>query len=313
VSEETAPSPASVRAFLRHHGLTGDEITLLPRAGMVNHVYRVDRAFCVRVNRQDVEDDDAYTERAVLPVLAEADIPTPRLVLFDDTKHLLPGTTTVYDWCEGVAIGTCPPTFEQFKVLAADLGAAMARIHALPMDRIEEKYLDPGDDTDLAEQLRMAAESKVLDGCHLAWFARWGARLAERGGKGPTRFLHNDLHGGNIMYDPATGHLTAILDWGDVCYDDPATEFNTLPVWIWEYLLPAYEAAGGDLGEGGEFRLFLHYLDSAFRFMSADFVNMTDIESDWWPRPLSRWAEMAFWMAQPPSPRWREAFALAYD
>lgn len=313
MSEETAPAVSQVRQFLQHHGLAADEITLLPRAGFVNHVYRVDSAYCVRVNRKDVEDDDAYTERAVLPLLQEAGIPTPQLLLFDDTKHFLPGTTTVYEWCEGVAIGTRPPTFEQFQVLASDLGAAMARIHALPMGRIDQRFLDPCDDINLADQLRGAAASKLLDGCHLAWFARWGARLAAQGGQGPTRFLHNDLHGGNIMYDPATGRLTAILDWGDVGYGDPATEFNTLPVWIWEDVLAAYEAAGGDLGDGCEFRLLLHYLDSAFRFFHDDFVNMTDIDSDWWPRPLSRWAEMAFWMAQPPSPRWREAFGLAYD
>lgn len=280
---------------------------------MVNHVYRVGDTHCLRVNRQDVEEDDAYSERAALPVVALADIPHPRLLIFDDSKEILPMATTVYEWIEGETVGTNPPDFARFRVLARDLGAAMARIHALPTDRIEERYLDPADPLDLDGQIAKARADKTLDGYHLDWYSRWGQRLQSAGGPMPKKFLHNDLHGGNIMYDGASGHLRAILDWGDVGYGDPAFEFNTLPVWLWDDLLDAYEAEGGSLGPGGEFRLLACYIDTAFRFMSADFVNMKDIESPWWPRPLSRWAELAFWMARGPSPRWREAFALAFD
>ncbi|MBX3095391.1 MAG: aminoglycoside phosphotransferase family protein [Fimbriimonadaceae bacterium] len=311
--QEQPPSLAQVEEFLLRHGLPTENITLLPPAGMVNHVFCIGDTHCLRVNRQDVEEDDAYTERAVLPIVALADIPHPRLLVFDDSRTTLPTAATVYEWIEGETVGTNPPTFAQFRVLAGDLGRAMARIHALPTDRIEERFLDPADPYDLDSELANATREMTLDGYHLSWFARWGQRLMEAGGPTPTRFIHNDLHGGNIMYDGTTGHLRAILDWGDVGYGDPAIEFNTLPVWIWDDLLVAYESEGGTLGPGGEFRLLAHYIDSAFRFMSADFVNMKEIHSPWWPRPLSRWAELTFWMARGASPRWSEAFQLAFD
>lgn len=38
-------------------------------------------------------------------------------------------------------------------------------------------------------------------------------------------FIHGDLMGGNVIFDPITGRLTGIIDWGDAKVADPAMDF----------------------------------------------------------------------------------------
>jgi thiamine kinase-like enzyme len=42
-------------------------------------------------------------------------------------------------------------------------------------------------------------------------------------------FLHNDIHGMNVLCSPQ-GSLLSIIDWGDAGWGDPATEFTWMPL-----------------------------------------------------------------------------------
>lgn len=44
----------------------------------------------------------------------------------------------------------------------------------------------------------------------------------------PLSILHADLKPDHILYDPETGHITGIIDWGDVCIGDPDFDFTCL-------------------------------------------------------------------------------------
>ena len=37
--------------------------------------------------------------------------------------------------------------------------------------------------------------------------------------------VHRDLITEHVLCDPATGHLTGVIDWGDAGIDDPAVDF----------------------------------------------------------------------------------------
>lgn len=37
--------------------------------------------------------------------------------------------------------------------------------------------------------------------------------------------VHNDLESGNILWNPKTGEITGIIDWGDFAVSDPAVDF----------------------------------------------------------------------------------------
>ena len=98
--------------------------------------------------------------------------------------------------------------------LAADLGRALTRIHAVPVDEAR------------------AAGLRAVDG-------------GDSGDAGPLRFLHGDFRGGNIIVDPASGRLAGVIDWTNATLGDPALDFMTLVLWRgWAFTrraLGAYE------------------------------------------------------------------------
>jgi aminoglycoside phosphotransferase (APT) family kinase protein len=84
--------------------------------------------------------------------------------------------------------------------LAADLGQALTRIHAVSVDAAYAAGLRPVD---------------------------WD----ESGYRGPPCFLHGDFRGGNILVDPGSGRLAGVIDWGNAALGDPALDFMTLVLW----------------------------------------------------------------------------------
>jgi aminoglycoside 2''-phosphotransferase len=84
------------------------------------------------------------------------------------------------------------------------------------------------------------------------------------------RVLHNDLHGENILADPQTHEVTAVIDFGDVAYGDPCIDLNylcELDPQSAERIAARYEAAGG--GSVDPDRI----LDLYFLFTLNDFLD----------------------------------------
>ncbi len=52
--------------------------------------------------------------------------------------------------------------------------------------------------------------------------------------------VHADLNPDHVLLDPATGEVTGIIDFGDVCVGDPAIDFAGLPDDIVEAMLATY-------------------------------------------------------------------------
>ncbi len=52
--------------------------------------------------------------------------------------------------------------------------------------------------------------------------------------------VHADLNPDHVLLDPATGEVTGIIDFGDVCVGDPAIDFAGLPNEIVEAMLATY-------------------------------------------------------------------------
>ena len=42
--------------------------------------------------------------------------------------------------------------------------------------------------------------------------------------------IHMDIHPWNVFVDPERDELTAIIDWGDASWGDPALEFASMPM-----------------------------------------------------------------------------------
>jgi aminoglycoside phosphotransferase (APT) family kinase protein len=56
-----------------------------------------------------------------------------------------------------------------------------------------------------------------------------------------TRFVHGDMHDENIMCSE-NGGFSALIDWGDAGWADPAIDFYMLPVWATGWALKGYAA-----------------------------------------------------------------------
>jgi hypothetical protein len=111
--------------------------------------------------------------------------------------------------------------------------------------------------------------------------------LAEIGGPIPERrLIHNDIHPWNLMCDPSSGGLTAIIDWGDATYGDPARDFASMPLQCLPAMIEGYGVTDtpmiarsivvGTLVALGELRN----------------PEMTGDYRHWWRMPPGGWQEM---------------------
>jgi aminoglycoside 2''-phosphotransferase len=112
--------------------------------------------------------------------------------------------------------GAAAPHSEE---LAADIGRALTRIHAVSVDDARDAGLREVD---------------------------WD----DSGYAGPLRFVHGDFRDDNLIVDPESGRLVGVIDWGNAAVGDPALDFMTLVLWRgWEFMqraLDAYELPTDD-------------------------------------------------------------------
>jgi aminoglycoside phosphotransferase (APT) family kinase protein len=87
----------------------------------------------------------------------------------------------------------------------------------------------------------------------------WHDLLRDPGMRFQPVFTHGDLAGDNILVDPNTSRVTGILDWEWLSVGDPAQNFRGVyhdsNPGFHRKVFAAFEAAGGRLDEGIEYRL----------------------------------------------------------
>ena len=283
-----------VDGILRHHGLHAPW-SPLPSTGVANRVYAT-AAVVVRVARAEAEAyADAHTEWVAAPVAHAAGVLSPRLLAYDEAGRFAATPYSIWQRVDGEALGLVARRTAIPAATWRALGGELARLHgevrACP---------DPHgwlDSPSLGEpQLALAtlAARGRLDAQWVRALERWLHRLAPLiATAAPTaRFVHDDLHEMNLMCR-ADGTLTALIDWGDAGWGDPALDFAALPVVGMEDALAAYEAvAPGLLGDGVEARILWARLTGALERLV------------WNARRDGKLRELARFSAAPP-PRWR--------
>jgi len=167
---------------------------------------------------------------------AQTDLPTPRILAFDDSKELLPQTFVVMSKLEGQSLKATEASLSEVELHAAyaEMGRMLKTIHGLPMasfgyigaDGIMEAYptneaymahqfrkkinafIELGGDADLADRMlgHVAVTATLLSTC-----------------KSPV-LCHDDFHAGNIMAskdDGGTWKVTGLLDVENAIAGDP--------------------------------------------------------------------------------------------
>jgi aminoglycoside phosphotransferase (APT) family kinase protein len=222
------------------------------------------------VLRRDPPGRAAESQRSLefhlLRAAGEAGVPVPRVHWCCDDARVLGSAFFLMDRLSGETLPRRllrDPEYAGLRAgLARELGAILARIHAIDTSRPELAPLarqTGGGDSARSEVGRIAeAARRLAVEPHpvLELAARW---LAQRAPESRRRVLvHGDYRVGNVMFDPRG--VVAILDWELAHLGDPVEDLGWLCVRAWRFgndalpvggvgtreaLLRGYQEAGG--------------------------------------------------------------------
>lgn len=214
--------------------------------GWDNVVFRLGEHLAVRVPRRELGVACLRNELAWLPLLAPLlplPVPTPVRVGVPGAGY--PWPWAVCRWVPGEPATVQPPP----DPLAA--ATALAQFQ-----RALHRPAPPGAPGNPVRGIALAGREASLDRTRARFPGLWNAQLARLweqalaapGHMGPPLWLHGDPHPGNLVTartDWGSVELAGVIDFGDVCAGDPATDLAI--AWLW--LAPA---AHGPLREHAE-------------------------------------------------------------
>lgn len=220
-------TPELIRHLLarQHPDLQTQNIQIM-EAGWDNVMARLGDNLALRLPRRAAAEPLILNEQKWLPKLASKlplPIPVPLRVGKPQTGY--PFHWSLQAWLPGSAADTAPPKSDQAPVLAGFLKT----LHALPLPRQPPR--NPIRECSLAAkhedlQGRMDSLSQetglITPDIKAAWMRACAAPY-----EGPPGWIAGDMHPRNIL--TVEGKLSAIIDWGDMCAGDPATDF--MGVW----------------------------------------------------------------------------------
>jgi aminoglycoside phosphotransferase (APT) family kinase protein len=221
---------ALVRALLReqHPDLAHLDVAPLS-AGWDNAMFRLGADLVARIPRRRSAVPLIENEQRWLPSLSSAlplPIPAPLRVGVPGARH--PSPWSVVPWLGGAPADEQPLEADESDRLAGFLlGLHRPAPAEAPRNPARGVALSQREAA-LGERLGRLAEKTALITPPIQ--AAWRAALASPAAPRDT-WLHGDLHARNVLVE--SGRLSAVIDWGDVCQGDPATDLAS--VWM---LLP---------------------------------------------------------------------------
>lgn len=216
-----------VRSLLteQHRDLAGLAIVEVAN-GWDNVMYRLGDDLAVRLPRRAESARLAGHEQQVLPVLAPTlpiDVPVPLRIGMPADDY--PWEWTVLRWLPGERLADsvlADPLLE-----ARRLGEFMAALHVpAPDDAPPNPYRGHfiGNNTPIVtKRLHALIGDPAIDAA--AALARWH-ELVDHAEPfaGAATWIHGDLHAMNVLVHD--GAFSAVIDFGDVCAGDPATDLS---------------------------------------------------------------------------------------
>lgn len=205
-----------------------DAISLLAN-GFDNINFRVGEELIARLPRRAVGAELVQHEQAWLPKLAPLiDVPIPAPVHVGVPSADYPWAWSLVRWHEGKTVDLAPlgsDGREQFiKFLrqihrAAPNDAPTNAFRGVPLihrvEAVDDRFAFLVENTDL------------IDGTIRSVWRRGLEADAETSVR-PRTWLHGDLHPRNVLNH--RGELAAVLDWGDICVGDPASDLAS--IWL---------------------------------------------------------------------------------
>jgi len=234
---EVAVDEALVRSLLaEQHPDLAQQVLLQVDGGWDNVLWRLGDELLVRLPRRFVAAGLTANEQRWLPVLAPGlPLPVPAPVRIGQPCAAFRWPWSVVPWLAGVPGDQAAITRP---VQAADvLGRFLRALHQpAPAEAPNNPYRSVPlrqRSADFERCLAQACDEVDAGGVRRVW----EQALDARPWTGPPAWIHGDLHPANVLI--GGGSLAAVLDFGDVCAGDPATDLASVPM-----LLPASAPAG---------------------------------------------------------------------
>jgi aminoglycoside phosphotransferase (APT) family kinase protein len=216
-----------VRALLQtqHPELAALDITPVD-SGWDNAIFRLGPKLAVRIPRRAVSADLIRHEQTWLPSLAkQVPIPIPAPVCVGVPGCGYPWFWSIVPWIEGKSADGA--------VLKADQAVRLAGfLRALHVKAPDEAPFNPVRGVPLQnraasveERFRRLTERNILIASPIR--ATWESALQAKKDAYAT-WIHGDLHPRNVLIHEGT--ITGIIDWGDICSGDRATDLAA--VWM---------------------------------------------------------------------------------
>jgi len=222
---EVDVTPSLVRSLLaeQHPDLAHLPLTALAH-GWDNVMFRLGDDLTVRVPRREVAARLIDHEQQVLGYLAERlPLAVPAPVRSGSPSDLFPWPWSVAPWLPGSTVAEtdlADPSEE-----AQRLGEFLAALHRpapddVPLNRYRGRFVADNLDVDVQRAATIADGEVLLDRfVELIHVEPWNR---------PPVWIHGDLHPANMLATDrgGGGEISAVIDWGDVCGGDPATDLS---------------------------------------------------------------------------------------
>jgi aminoglycoside phosphotransferase (APT) family kinase protein len=226
-------------AFLAEHGLCGPTVTADAIGdGHSNLTFLVsDGGSRVVVRRPPPPPlppgaHDVLREARLLAALTSTDVPTPRVLATAAAGELLDVPVFVMDFIDGAVITEKTPAPRDDEALrrriAESLVDTLAALHAVPWREVGLGDFGKPEGFN-ARQLRRMRSLVAVDETVPKPFAALDDWLhAHLPAESGTSIVHNDFRIGNMIIDPATGRVAALLDWELATIGDPLADLGYL-------------------------------------------------------------------------------------
>ena len=181
--------------------------------------------------RREVEPQ--YTmEARLLPVLAGAlPLPIPDVAFFWPGGAAYRGIFIGHRLIHGVQLAAAHLAPDRPDQIAAQLGHFLAALHRFPIQRATQLGVPANDQAgwrqryqDQFVQIQQQILPLLAPPAQARITREWQAFLADHT-RFPAALIHQDLNGEHILFDPARGAISGIIDWGDTMIGDPAIDF----------------------------------------------------------------------------------------
>jgi aminoglycoside phosphotransferase (APT) family kinase protein len=219
-------TPSLVRALLDEQHPDLAHLTLLKAGeGWDNALFRLGDDLAVRVPRRVASATLIEHEQRWLPQLAERlPLATPLPVRVGIPGPLFKWSWSIVPWLKGQSL-LHASLLDDLETIAVLEGLFLALHQPAPEDAPRNPWRGvPLDARTTALHEHLAAVEGLVD--RRAVLTTWHRALAAAPWPGPPVWLHGDLHPGNLLV--SDGHLSGLIDFGDLTSGDPATDLSLL-------------------------------------------------------------------------------------